>query len=340
MVRYDKETARTIDTQPCTGILLANLGTPDAPTPKALRRYLAEFLSDPRVIEKPRWFWLPVLYGVILNIRPRKAAKNYASVWTDAGSPLLKISRQQEAELQKILEVQCNTPVKVALAMRYGNPSVRTGMETLRRANAQRIVVLPLYPQYSATTTASTYDAVFDAVKTWRNTPEIHLLGAYYTEQAYIDALAASVREHWQSHGQAERLLFSFHGLPKTYIEAGDPYRSQCECTAQQVAAALSLQPEQWLTAFQSRFGPEEWLKPYTDHTLEEWGKQGVRSVDVISPGFSADCLETLEEMAIENRELFLEAGGERYHYIPCLNTRDDHMQMLANLVKKYIPGA
>lgn len=337
MSRYDPEPQFDENHPGCTGVLLTNLGTPDAPTPPALRRYLAEFLSDPRVIEKPRWLWWLVLHGIILNVRPRRAARAYASVWTDNGSPLMDISRRQEAALQQLLDEKSDQPIKVALAMRYGNPSIRTGLEILRKARANKIIILPLYPQYSATTSASTLDAVMDTIRHWRNIPELHFIRDYYTDQAYLDALANSIREHWQQHGQAEKLLFSFHGLPKRYVDAGDPYQQQCLCTAEMIADRLGLRGEQWLCAFQSRFGPEEWLKPYTDHTLEGWGKAGIKSVSVISPGFSADCLETLEEIAEENRENFQHAGGGEYRYIPCLNDRPDHIEMMAQLILKHL---
>jgi ferrochelatase len=337
MPRFEKEPEFDSSNPPCTGVLLTNLGTPDAPTPAALRRYLAEFLSDPRVIEKPRWLWWLVLHGIILNIRPRKAAKAYESVWTDNGSPLMEISRKQESALQKALDEKSEQPVKVVLAMRYGNPSIRTGLEILKKANAQKIIVLPLYPQYSATTVASTFDAVMDVLKYWRNVPEMHFIREYYRQDAYINALTASIQEHWQQHGQPDKLLFSFHGLPKRYVDAGDPYRCHCEATAMQIASELQLKKDQWLLTFQSRFGPEEWLKPYTDHTLEGWGKAGVKRVDVISPGFSADCLETLEEIGVENRDIFIEAGGQEYHYIPCLNDRTDHIDFLSRLVLQHV---
>jgi ferrochelatase len=339
MSRYRQEPAIAAGQPPCTGILLTNLGTPDAPTVPALRRYLAEFLFDPRVIERPRLLWWLVLHGVILRVRPRRAAHAYNKVWTDQGSPLMAISRHQEAALQQRLDARLQPPVKVALAMRYGNPSIQTGLEVLKAANVRRLLVLPLYPQYSATTTASTLDAVADVLRTWRLVPELRVVNGYFDENGYIDALAGSIRRHWQEHGQGERLLFSFHGLPKSYADAGDPYPEQCRRTAELVAQALQLPAERWHLAFQSRFGPQEWLQPYTDHTLKEWGTSGVKRIEVISPGFSADCLETLEEIAITNRELFQEAGGEDYHYIPALNDSAEHMDFLADLVVKHCQG-
>ncbi len=321
-----------------TGVLLCNLGSPDSAETAAVRRYLKEFLWDPRVVEFPRPLWWLVLNGIILRFRPRRSAAAYAKVWTEQGSPLIHISRQQEHALAQALNVACGDRVVVELAMRYGQPSIRHGMEKLRQAGVGRIVVLPLYPQYSATTTATVYDAVCDVIKTWRHVPELVMLGAYHRRPAYIEALAASVREHWQQHGREGRLLLSFHGIPKRYTEAGDPYREQCEETAQLLAAALQLKDGEWGLSFQSRLGREEWLRPYTDETLEHWGREGVARVDVICPGFSADCLETLEEIDEENRERFLEAGGQAFHYIPALNGRDDHIAMMLELVKESLP--
>ena len=326
--------------QPTTlGVLVTNLGTPDAPTPKALRRYLKEFLWDPRVVEVPRPIWWLILNGIILNIRPRRSAQAYASVWTDAGSPLMTHSRRQQAALQAALEKSLPGPVRVELAMRYGNPAIASGLAALRAAGARRILVLPLYPQYAASTTASTFDAVFDQLKSWRWVPELRVVNDYHDDPGYLDALAASIREAWAQRGPADKLLFSFHGVPKRYLLAGDPYHCFCHATARQVAQRLELPPERWQVSFQSRFGREEWLKPYTDQTLKSLPGEGVKSVDVVCPGFSADCLETLEEIAVENRDYFLEAGGEAYHYIPALNDRSDHVSALAALVRRHCAG-
>jgi len=324
---------------PCIGVLVTNLGTPDAPTPAALRRYLAEFLSDPRVIETPRWLWRPVLHGVILRLRPRKAARAYARVWTDEGSPLLSISKAQTRALGDALRQRLDTPVVVALAMRYGTPSIRSGLEALHRANAERVLVLPLYPQYSASTNASTLDAVCATLRTWRLVPELRMVNGYWHESGYSRAVAQSIRDYWAAHGQGDRLLMSFHGLPQKYVDAGDPYQQQCLCSAEMIAQELDLEKGRWQVAFQSRFGPQQWLQPYTDATLEQWGREGVGRVDVVAPGFSADCLETLEEIAEQNRELFLHAGGREYHYIPALNDSPAHIDFLADLVIKHCQG-
>jgi len=326
--------------QPDTaGVLLTNLGTPDAPTPAALRRYLAEFLWDPRVVELPRWLWFAVLHGVILRLRPPRAARKYARVWTDDGAPLLANSHRQHTALADALHSRYRAPVATALGMRYGNPSIAEGLDALRRARCRRILVFPLYPQYSGSTTGSTFDAVADVLRTWRWVPELRMVGGYHDHPAYIGALAHSIDEHWQQNGQPERLLFSFHGLPKRFLLAGDPYHCQCHATARLVARELDLDDSQWQVSFQSRFGREEWLKPYTDHTLKEWGRAGVRHVNVISPGFSADCLETLEEIDMQNREFFTEAGGERFSYIPALNDRPDHIAMMADIVAAHAAG-
>lgn len=322
---------------PKVGVLLSNLGTPDAPTPKALKKYLAEFLSDTRVIEKPRWLWKIILYGVILNIRPRRAAKAYQAVWTEEGSPLLKYSIRQSEALQAALSDVQNVEIHVELAMRYGTPSITNGIQSLLQKNIDKLIVLPLYPQYSATTTASVYDAVNQVMSKVRHIPETYLLGAYHDADDYINALADSIREHWEKNGRSARLLMSFHGLPKSYISSGDPYQEQCLETAQLLADKLQLSDKAWLCTFQSRFGVEEWIQPYADKTLEAWGAAGIESVDVICPGFSADCLETIEETAMQNRDIFLQAGGKTFHYIPCLNDRGDHIEMMANIVKKTI---
>jgi len=321
------------------GILLNNLGTPDEPTPAAVRRYLAEFLSDKRVIEKPAWIWKIILYGIILNIRPAKAAKAYQKVWTDKGSPLLAISVAQAKQLQKTLDPDQQS-IFVELAMRYGNPSISQAMHALKQKNVDRIIVLPLYPQYSATTTASTYDAVSAVIHQWRDIPSIDFVGAYYHHPEYIRVLADSIRHYWESQGKSERLLMSFHGLPEAYVNAGDPYQKQCLASAQLLADELDLTADDWICAFQSRFGVEQWIKPYTDKTLEQWAQQGLKSVDVVCPGFPADCLETLEEMAMENRDVFLQEGGDSYQFIPCLNDQQDHIDFLATLVKEHFQNS
>lgn len=315
-----------------TGVLLVNLGTPDAPTTAAVRRYLAEFLSDRRVVEMPRLLWMLILHGIILRTRPARSAAAYGKVWTEQGSPLLAISREQEQALQQTLEQQMGPTVRVELAMRYGNPSIANGLERLRQANAKRIIVLPLYPQYSATTTASTFDAITQELQKWRWLPDLEFISHYHDHQGYIDALANSVRIHWQQNGKAERLLMSFHGIPQEYADAGDPYPDECHTTARLLVEKLGLNSDEWAITFQSRLGSKQWVQPYTDETLRQWGASGVKSVNVICPGFPADCLETLEEIAVENRDCFIAAGGGEYSYIPALNSSSEHIQVLCEI--------
>jgi len=321
------------------GVLLANLGTPDEPTPRALRRYLGEFLWDPRVVEVPRPIWWLVLNGIILRTRPRRSAAAYARIWTDEGSPLLTISRRQAEAVRERLAAMTGVEVPVALGMRYGRPAIGAALAELERAGCERIAVLPLYPQYSAATTGSTYDAVGAALKRRRRMPALRVIRDYHDDEAYLEALARSIREHWQTHGRGEKLLFSFHGIPKRYVKRGDPYPTQCGRTARAVAQRLGLARGEWRTTFQSRFGPQEWLKPYTDRTLQALPGEGIRRVDLVCPGFAADCLETLEENDMGNRELFLSAGGEQFNYIPCLNDRPDHAEALTGLVARELTG-
>lgn len=306
------------------GILLTNLGTPDAPTPAALRRYLGEFLSDSRVTELPRWLWLPILHGIILRVRPKRSAQLYRKIWTESGSPLLAISHAQMAALRELLP-----DTTVELGMRYGQPSIAHGLAQLQKAQVQRIVILPLYPQYSSATTGSTFDAVSRALQQWRWIPEICFISDYHDHPAYIHAVATRIQSYWQTQGQPTQLLFSFHGTPKRFFTAGDPYYHQCLATAQLISTQLALLKTSWQVTFQSRFGREEWLQPYTDQTLMALGKQGLQRVDIVCPGFAADCLETLEEVNQENRQIFLEAGGKEFHYLPALNESAVHIEAL-----------
>ena len=317
------------------GILLINLGTPDSPSPRDVKRYLREFLSDPRVVEMPRILWWPILNGVILNLRPRRSAKAYAKIWDEKGSPLLVHTLAQADALQLLL----GDDLKVVPAMRYGNPSIASGLGELLDAGCHRILVFPLYPQYSATTTASAFDAVVDELKRQRVIPELRLLNQYYDDPGYIQALAASVKDFQAQYGKPDKLLLSYHGLPQRYADAGDPYPLQCEATSAALARALELDDGQWAHSYQSRMGREPWLAPATSDSLRRLAKEGCRHVQVICPGFSADCLETLEEIAMENREIFLQAGGKKYEYIPCLNDSEAHMLTLANLARRYLGG-
>lgn len=321
------------------GVLVTNLGTPDAPEAGALRRYLAEFLWDPRVVEAPRPIWWLILHGVVLRIRPRRSAEAYRAIWTEQGSPLLSTAREQVEGLRDRLAARLSGPVKVALGMRYGNPSIPAALEQLRAANARRLLVLPLYPQYSASTTGSTFDALAAVLTRWRWVPELRFVGHYHDEPGYIEALAAGVREDWAERGRGEHLLMSFHGVPRRYLDAGDPYHCQCHKTARLLAERLGLEDGRWSITFQSRFGREEWLKPYTDERIRALGRQGLKRIDVVCPGFSADCLETLEEIAIRNAEFFHETGGESLNYIPCLNARADHLDFLTGLALRHLQG-
>jgi len=324
---------------PPVGILLCNLGTPDAPEPAALRRYLKEFLWDPRVVDVPRPIWWLALNGVILNIRPKKSAALYRKIWSDEGSPLLAIGRRQRQALQAELERAAPGRFRVELAMRYGHPSISAGLQALEQAGCRRVMVLPLYPQYSSSTTASTYDAVAKAVKGGRDMPEIRFVRDYHDDAAYIAALAGSIREDFRTHGKPDKLLFSFHGIPQRFHRTGDPYPDECHETAGRLAAELGLSEGEWMLTFQSRFGREPWMQPYTDKTLEALPAEGVKSVAIACPGFSADCLETLEEIAMQNREVFEAAGGESYRYIPALNDRDDHIQALTGIIQRHCQG-
>lgn len=320
------------------GVLLANLGTPDAPTPAALRRYLAEFLGDPRVVEIPRLVWWPILHGIILRTRPARSARKYASIWLPEGSPLAVWTDKQAKLLQGYLgERGCM--VSVRPAMRYGQPSIASALDAFAAEGVRRILVLPAYPQYSGATTASTFDAVAAWGQRTRWVPEFRFIHQYHDDPAHIGALAASVRAHWQREGRGDVLVMSFHGMPERTLKLGDPYHCQCQKTARLLAEALQLAPAQWRISFQSRFGRARWLGPATDASLRELAAAGTKRVDVICPGFAADCLETLEEIAQEGRETFLHAGGREYRYIPCLNDDPAGMAALAELARRHLSG-
>lgn len=317
------------------GVLVTNLGTPDAPNKAALRPYLKQFLSDPRVVEIPRLLWWLILNGVILNIRPARSAKAYSTVWTDDGSPLMVHTRNLAEALSKRLEQQHGSGVVVEFAMRYGEPSIGNAIQSLIDRGVRQLLVLPLYPQYSGPTGGSTFDAIAEDFTARRWLPDFQFIANYHDEPGYIGAIAKSIREHWATHERAEKLLFSYHGEPRRYLNSGDPYHCQCHKTTRLVADELGLGEGEYLSTFQSRFGREEWLKPYTDHTLQQLAGGGVRSVQVVCPGFSSDCLETIEEIGEENRDYFLEAGGERFEYIPCLNSGDGHIEFLSALISE-----
>ena len=321
------------------GVLIVNLGTPEEPTSPAVRRFLKQFLSDPRVIEYPRWLWWLILNGVILRIRPSRSAAAYKKIWADDGSPLMLFSRAIAEAMQQELNTRRPGAVNVELAMSYGAPSVDAAIDRLVARGARRLLVLPMYPQYSGTTTASVIDAVARKFNRLRWVPETRFINQYHDEPGYIAALAASIRDYWKQNGRGTQLMFSFHGVPKQTLLDGDPYHCQCQKTARLVAEALELVDDEWLLSFQSRVGREEWLRPYTDETIAALGKQGIGRLDVVCPGFSTDCLETLEEIAMQNKELFIESGGESLHYIPALNAREDHVSFLTDLVEKHLGG-
>jgi ferrochelatase len=323
---------------PRTGVLLCNLGTPESPTPAALRQYLAEFLGDPRVVEIPRLLWMVILHGIILRVRPAKSAHKYASIWTPQGSPLKVWTEAQAVALQKRLSSQ-GQQVQVRYAMTYGQPAIGAVLDEMRQAGVTRVLVLPAYPQYSGTTTA----AVFDCVHRWslqaRVIPEWRFVNHYHDDDGYIQALAQSVRAHWQSNGQAEQLVMSFHGVPERTLMQGDPYHCECHKTARLLAEALGLDKTQYKVTFQSRFGKAKWLEPYTEPTVRELARAGVKRVDVICPGFTSDCLETLEEIAMEVRTAFVEEGGSEFHYIPCLNDSPAWIDALQGVVLQHTQG-
>ncbi|OKY26063.1 ferrochelatase [Thalassotalea sp. PP2-459] len=319
------------------GVLLTNLGTPDAPEPVALKRYLREFLSDPRVVEIPKLVWWIILHGIILRVRPKKSAKLYQSIWTDEGSPLLVFMRRIRDKVAKKLMLEQQSEVVLDIAMRYGSPAISEALTRFQKLGIDKFIILPLYPQYGGPTTASTYDAVTQTISKWRWIPSIHFINGYHNHPLYINALTNSIQAHIDTHGKPDKLLLSYHGMPKHFLDSGDPYYCFCHQTTQLVAAQLGLLEGDFITTFQSRFGKAEWLKPYTDQTLEELAKQGCKHVAIISPAFSVDCLETLEELEEENREIFIEAGGEQYHYIPALNDNEDHVTLISDIIEQYL---
>ena len=339
MPRYAPEPEPNHGTPRRTAVVLVNLGTPEAPTAAALRRYLKQFLWDPRVVEIPRLVWWLILNGIILNLRPAKSAAKYAKVWMQDGSPL-KVHTENQAKLLRGWLGDAGKPdILVGWAMRYGHPSIGSVLDQLKLAGADRVLVVPLYPQYAASTTASVMDDVAQWVTCCRNPPELRFIKHFHDHPGYIAALAASVREYWSANGRPERLVISFHGLPRRSLDLGDPYYCECQKTGRLLAETLGLGEKDYLVTFQSRFGKAEWLQPYTQPTLEQLGREGTARVDVICPGFVADCLETLEEIALECKAAFLSSGGREFHYIPCLNERPDWITALRTLVSTHLSG-
>ena len=313
------------------GVLIAYLGTPDSPDVLSVRRYLKEFLSDPRIIEVPKIIWWFVLNIFILNFRSFNSARLYKSIWTDGGSPLLVNCIKIKEKVQKSLP----SNYQVALGMRYGNPSIKSALNELKEANCRDIEVITLFPHYSATTVGSIFDAVSTEIKSWRWVPSVKFLNSYHDNPLLIEILSKRIQKSFESHGKPDKLVFSYHSIPKKYFDSGDPYHCLCQKTSRLIAEKLSLDEKDYITAFQSRFGPSEWLKPYTSETMKSLPKEGIKSVQVVSPGFGVDNLETLQEINIENKEYFEDAGGENFHYIPCLNDDDDHVEFLISLIGK-----
>ncbi|CAN1507491.1 MAG: ferrochelatase [Sulfuritalea sp.] len=339
MAYYNPEPKYEHGDQLKVGILVANLGTPDAPTAKALRPYLRQFLSDTRVVEIPKAIWWFILNGIILVIRPKKSAEKYAQVWTKEGSPLLVHAQKQATLLRGFLGQKIKSPFAVELGMSYGNPSMESAIAKLKAQHCDRILVFPLYPQYAASSTASAMDAVFRVLLKTRNQPAIRSIRNYNDHPAYIAALASSVREHWQANCKPNKLVISFHGVPKVHLTSGDPYHCQCHKTGRLLAEALDLTKDEYMVAFQSRFGKQEWLKPYLANTLTALGQAKTKRIDVICPGFSSDCLETLEEIAIEGKHIFQSNGGGDYHYIPALNENEAWIHAMTSIALENLQG-
>ena len=321
-----------------TAIVYCNLGTPDEASAPALRRYLAEFLSDPRVVEIPKLLWWPILHGIILRTRPKKSAAKYASVWLPEGSPL-KVWTEKQATLLRGYLGERGHQVTVRYAMRYGNPSIASVLDELKAEGVTRVLVLPAYPQYSGTTTASVIDAVTAWSQPVRHLPEFRFVNRYHDDPGYIQALAKRIRAHWMAHGQGEHLVMSFHGVPERTLHLGDPYHCECQKTARLLAEQLGLAKDRYTLTFQSRFGKAKWLEPYTEPTLVAMAKKGLKSVDLVCPGFTSDCLETLEEINMEAREAFLHAGGQQFQYIPCVNDSPEWIRALADLAERHLQG-
>jgi len=329
---------------PKIGVLLTNLGSPAAPNSTAVRNYLREFLSDPRVVEIPRVLWMLILHGIVLRFRPKKSAKLYQSIWTEQGAPLLLISQGQQQKIATQIKHQFGEEVIVDIAMRYGEPSISQVLQKFQQQGVDKLVVLPLYPQYAGPTTASTFDAVSKELQQWRYIPSLHFINSYHNNALYIEALANSVSEHIDEQGIPDKLVLSYHGMPELFYQWGDPYFEFCQITTdllkkELLARPIGLTDEHFVMTFQSRFGKAKWLQPYTDETLATLAREGIKHLAIISPAFSADCLETLEELEHENRKVFIQAGGEHYHYIAALNDRDDHIEALVSLITPLLTG-
>ncbi len=339
MAYYDDEPKLTHKQPQKVGILLANLGTPDAPTAKALKPYLQQFLHDRRVIEIPRFIWCWILHFIILVVRPKKSAEKYASIWLDEGSPLMVYASRQKALLEAKLNESLATPFTVELGMSYGNPSMKNAIEKLKAERCNKILVLPLYPQYAASSTAAAFDSVWKVLLKMRNVPAIRTIKHYHDHPDYIAAMAQQIQNHWDQHGKPTKLVMSFHGVPRFHVDKGDPYFCECQKTGRLIGEALGLSKEEYQVAFQSRFGKQEWLKPYLAETLATLGKEKTKRIDVVCPGFSSDCLETLEEIAMEGKEIFQKNGGGEYHYIPALNDNPRWIDAIHTITLEHLQG-
>ncbi len=336
---YYRAVAHPANTPERVGVLMVNLGTPDSPSYFAVQRYLCEFLSDRRVIDTARSIWLPLLYGVVLPFRPFRTRRNYRRIWMPEGSPLAVYSQRLAARTRDVLQSRLGGDVRVALGMSYGNPSIASAVDSLARQNVKKLLVLPLYPQYCSSTTGSVFDGVARALRRWRWLPEIRFINGYHDDPGYIAELAASIEAHWQRAGERSHLLLSYHGIPASYVTEGDPYQAQAEATTRAVVACLGLTPGQWSHCYQSRFGRVVWLQPYTLDTLSSLARQGVRKLTVVSPSFAVDCLETLEEVAVEYRDKFVELGGESLTLVPALNDGGGHAGALASIIQRHLSG-
>lgn len=339
MLYYRAAAPAAASTPERIGVLVVNLGTPDSPSYFAVQRYLREFLGDRRVIDTSRLIWLPLLYGVVLPFRPIRTVRKYRKIWMHGGSPLAVYSKRLAAKLDLLLQDRLGDRVRVALGMTYGNPSIARAIESLAEQNVRKLLVLPLYPQYSSSTTGSVFDRASRALQRWRWLPETRFVNGYYDDEGYIDALAARIRQHWAEIGERSHLLLSYHGIPAVYVKEGDPYQAHAEATTRLVVSRLGLAADEWSHCYQSRFGSVVWLQPYTEDTLKVLAERDVRKVTVVSPAFAVDCLETLEEVAIEYRDKFLELGGERLTLVPALNDDDRHAELLASIAANQLKG-
>jgi ferrochelatase len=339
-MRYYRAVAQAAASAPeRIGVLVVNLGTPDAPSYFAVQRYLREFLGDRRVIDASRWLWLPILYGFVLPFRPIRTGRKYRKIWLQDGSPLAVYSSRLASKMGERLRATAGDGVRVALGMTYGNPSIASAIESLALQNAKRLLVLPLYPQYCSSTTGSVFDRTSEVLQRWRWLPEARFVNDYHDDAGYIEALGARIEAHWTERGERSHLLLSYHGIPADYVKEGDPYQAHTEATTRLLVSRLGLKDDEWSHCYQSRFGSVVWLQPYTEDTLAALAKRGLSKLTVVSPSFAVDCLETLEEVAIEYRDKFLQLGGEQLTLVPALNDDDRHAELLVSIVQRHLKG-